>query len=117
MWSADQLRSGLLTDLYHVDSAYVSWRSERNGLTTFDLYSRAPTRSARGYMLAAGLETGRHLRAANSATRDEEIASEAGQARTRTPSTTSCAGLRFTGEILAMPEGEIAFAPRAAACA
>ena len=55
MWSADQLRSGLLTDLYHVDSAYVSWRSGRNGLTTFDLYSRSNPFGS-GYMLAAGLE-------------------------------------------------------------
>ena len=55
MWNADQLSSGLLTDLYHVDSAYVSWRSGRNGLTTFDLYSRANPFGS-GYMLAAGLE-------------------------------------------------------------
>jgi nicotinate phosphoribosyltransferase len=31
---------GLMTDMYHPDSAYVSWRTGHNGLTTFDLYTR-----------------------------------------------------------------------------
>jgi nicotinate phosphoribosyltransferase len=109
MWSADQLRSGLLTDLYHVDSAYVSWRSGRNGLTTFDLYSRSNPFGS-GYMLAAGLELAvtfaREFRYG-----EEEIAylkrvkpyEDAFYAELRR--------LHFTGEILGMPEGEIAFAP------
>src|SRR4029079_2380162 len=46
---------GLLTDLYHPDSAYVAWRAARNGQTTFDLYARrAPFSGA--YLLVAGLE-------------------------------------------------------------
>src|ERR671934_388338 len=49
------LPPGLLTDLYHPDSAYVAWRSGRNGLATFDLYARkAPFGGA--YLLVAGLE-------------------------------------------------------------
>src|SRR5436305_14957679 len=47
---------GLLTDLYHPDAAYISWRTGRNGQTTFDLLARrAPFDSA--FMLVAGLET------------------------------------------------------------
>ena len=46
---------GLLTDLYHPDSAYVAWRVGRSALTTFDLYARrAPFGGA--YLLVAGLE-------------------------------------------------------------
>ncbi|HEY1387493.1 MAG TPA: hypothetical protein VGF38_03025, partial [Ktedonobacterales bacterium] len=46
---------GLYTDMYHPDSAYVSWVAGRNGLTTFDLYTRtAPFSGA--YLLVAGLE-------------------------------------------------------------
>src|SRR6476620_9844031 len=47
---------GLFTDMYHPDSAYVSWVTGRNGLTTFDLYTRsAPFGGA--YLLVAGLES------------------------------------------------------------
>src|SRR5262245_38842705 len=46
---------GLLTDFYHVDSAYVSWRSGRNPVATFDLYTRTHP-FANGYLLVAGLE-------------------------------------------------------------
>src|SRR6478752_8587966 len=46
---------GLLTDLYHPDSAYVAWRSGRAPVTTFDLYARrAPFGGS--YLLVAGLE-------------------------------------------------------------
>jgi nicotinate phosphoribosyltransferase len=49
------IHPGLMTDLYHPDSAYVSWRTGRSGLTTFDLYSRtAPFGGA--YLLIAGVE-------------------------------------------------------------
>ena len=37
---APYFHPGLMTDMYHPDSAYVSWRTGRNGLTTFDLYTR-----------------------------------------------------------------------------
>jgi nicotinate phosphoribosyltransferase len=109
MWSADQLRSGLLTDLYHVDSAYVSWRSGRNGLTSFDLYSRSNPFGS-GYMLAAGLELAvtfaREFRYG-----DEEIAYLKRVKPYEDAFYDELRGLRFTGEILGMPEGEIAFAP------
>ena len=98
---------GLMTDMYHPDSAYVSWLTGLNGLTTFDLYTRsAPFGGA--YLLVAGLEAAMefvqafrytpdeikflsHIRDYDSAFLDE------------------LASLRFTGEILALPEGSIAF--------
>jgi nicotinate phosphoribosyltransferase len=104
---APDFHPGLMTDMYHPDSAYISWRTGRNGLTTFDLYTRtAPFGGA--YLLVAGLEealefaqsfryTGQelrflaHIRDYDSAFLDE------------------LAELRFSGEILAFPEGSIAF--------
>src|SRR5919201_229399 len=98
---------GLLTDLYHPDSTYVAWRANRNGLTTFDLYARrAPFGGA--YLLVAGLEMAlefvRHFHYT-----DEDIAFLQ-QIRDYHPDfLESLRRLRFTGEILAMPEGSIAF--------
>src|SRR5579884_2440337 len=104
---APSFHPGLMTDMYHPDSAYVSWRSGHNGLTTFDLYTRtAPFGGA--YLLVAGLEAAlefvqsfrytseelkflAHIRDYDSAFLDE------------------LAALRFTGEILALPEGSVAF--------
>src|SRR5256886_5185633 len=104
---APSIHPGLMTDLYHPDSAFVSWRTGLNGLTTFDLYTRvAPFGGA--YLLIAGIEAAlefaqafryapedlrflAHIRDYDSAFLDD------------------LATLRFTGEILAMPEGSIAF--------
>src|ERR1044071_3764825 len=53
-------RPGLLTDMYHPDSAYVSWRAGLNGLTTFELFARrAPFGGS--YLLVAGLEEALNL--------------------------------------------------------
>src|SRR5215467_13410344 len=105
---APNIHPGLMTDLYHPDSAFVSWREGLNGLTTFDLYTRtAPFGGA--YLLIAGVEAAlefvqafryaeeelrflAHIRDYDSAFLDE------------------LANLHFTGEILALPEGSIAFA-------
>lgn len=98
---------GLLTDLYHPDSAYVAWRAERNGFATFDLYARrAPFGGA--YLLVAGLEMAlefvRHFHYT-----DEDIAFLQ-QIRDYEPAfLESLRRLRFSGEILAIPEGSIAF--------
>ncbi len=104
---APRIHPGLLTDLYHPDSAFVSWRTGLNGLTTFDLYTRTvPFGGA--YLLIAGIEGAlefaqafhytpedlrflAHIRDYDSAFLDE------------------LATLRFTGEILSLPEGTIAF--------
>jgi nicotinate phosphoribosyltransferase len=104
---APDIHQGLMTDMYHPDAAYVSWRTGFNGLTTFDLYTRtAPFGGA--YLLVAGIEAAlefvqtfrytpeelrflAHIRDYDAAFLDE------------------LSNLRFTGEILAMPEGSIAF--------
>jgi len=104
---APRIHPGLMTDLYHPDSAFVSWREILNGLTTFDLYTRtAPFGGA--YLLIAGIEAAlgfvqefrytpeelrflAHIRDYDAAFLDE------------------LANLRFSGEILALPEGSIAF--------
>ena len=101
------LSPGLLTDLYHPDAAYVAWRRRRNGVTTFDLYARkAPFGGA--YMLVAGLEAAldfvRRFRYSESDLR------YLGQVRDYDPEfVEELRRLRFTGEILALPEGSIAF--------
>jgi nicotinate phosphoribosyltransferase len=98
---------GLLTDMYHPDSAYVSWVAGRNGMTTFDLFTRsAPFGGA--YLLVAGLE------AALEFVQDFHYSSDELDflARIRDYDAAfldELAGLRFTGEIVAMPEGSIAF--------
>lgn len=100
-------RPGLLTDLYHPDSAYVSWRAGLNGLTVFELFARrAPFGGT--YLLVAGLEAAlevvREFRYA-----PEDLAFLA-QIRDYEPEFLEELGrLRFSGEILAMPEGSVAF--------
>ena len=98
---------GLLTDMYHPDSAYVSWVTGRNGMTTFDLYVRsAPFGGA--YLLLAGLEAALEFVQSFHYAPDEL----AFLARIRDYDAAfldELANLRFTGEILAMPEGAIAF--------
>src|SRR5919197_1157650 len=98
---------GLLTDLYHPDSAYVAWRTGHNGEATFDLYARrAPFGGS--YFLVAGLEMAlefvRHFHF------DEDDIAFLQQIRDYDPGfLEELLRLRFTGEILAMPEGTIAF--------
>lgn len=98
---------GLFTDLYHPDSAYVAWRVGRSAQTTFDLYARrAPFDGA--YLLVAGLEMA--LEFVRSFRYDVEDIAFLQQIRDYDPEfLTHLKNLRFTGEILAMPEGSIAF--------
>ncbi|HLY32043.1 MAG TPA: nicotinate phosphoribosyltransferase, partial [Ktedonobacterales bacterium] len=99
--------SGLFTDMYHPDAAYVSWVAGRNGLTTFDLYTRtAPFGGA--YLLVAGLEAA--LEFVQSFGYTEEELTFLARIRDYDPAfLDELAMLRFTGEIHAMPEGSIAF--------
>jgi nicotinate phosphoribosyltransferase len=99
---------GLLTDLYHPDSAYVAWRAgRRDAITTFDLYARrAPFGGA--YLLVAGLEMA--LEFVRSFRYTEDDLAFLSQIRDYDPGFLDFLGeLRFSGEILAMPEGSIAF--------
>ena len=98
---------GLLTDLYHPDSAYVAWRTGRSAQTTFDLYARrAPFGGA--YLLVAGLEMAlEFVRLFHYNQEDIEFLQ---QIRDYDPGFLSyLQTLRFSGEILAMPEGSTAF--------
>ena len=98
---------GLLTDLYHPDSAYVAWRSGVTPPATFDLYARrAPFGGT--YLLVAGLEMALEF-VRSFAYSDEDLAFLA-QIRDYDPGFLNyLKTLRFNGEILAMPEGSIAF--------
>jgi nicotinate phosphoribosyltransferase len=98
---------GLMTDLYHPDSAYVAWRSGRDARTTFDLYSRrAPFGGT--YLLVAGLEMA--LEFVRSFRYSAEDLAFLAQIRDYDPDFLEfLRGLHFSGEILAMPEGSIAF--------
>lgn len=98
---------GLMTDMYHPDSAYVSWRTGRNGLTTFDVYTRrAPFGGA--YLLVAGLEAALEFVQAFRYT-PQELQFLARIRDYDSAFLDELANLRFTGEILALPEGSIAF--------
>jgi nicotinate phosphoribosyltransferase len=96
-----------MIDLYHVDAAYVSWRSGQNELATFDLYTRsAPFGGA--YMLTAGLEPALAFLREFRYTEDDL----AYLARIKSYDPAFLDALRhyrFTGKILAIPEGTIAF--------
>jgi nicotinate phosphoribosyltransferase len=98
---------GLLTDLYHPDSAYVAWRAGRTAVATFDLYARrAPFGGA--YLLVAGLEMA--LEFVRSFHYTEEDLAFLQQIRDYDPDFLEhLRHLRFGGEILAIPEGSIAF--------
>jgi nicotinate phosphoribosyltransferase len=104
---APNFNPGLMTDMYHPDSAYISWRTGYNGLTTFDLYTRkAPFGGA--YLLVAGLEAALEFALAFRYT-ERELKFLA-QIRDYDAAFLNDLGqLHFTGEILALPEGSIAF--------
>lgn len=108
MWHAAQLGGGLGVDLYHVDSAYVAWRSGLTAPATFDLYTRQVPFGA-AFLLVAGLELALEF-AANLRFGDDEIAYLRSQRPYDEAFLAFLREMRFTGEILAIPEGEIAFA-------
>src|SRR5690348_3417929 len=104
---AATIHPGLMTDMYHPDSAYVSWRAGRNGLTTFDLYTRtAPFGGA--YLLVAGIEAAMEFVQTFRYT-PQEIQFLARIRDYDAAFLDELANLRFTGEVLALPEGSIAF--------
>ncbi len=105
---APSIHTGLMTDMYHPDSAYISWRTGFNGLTTFDLYTRtAPFGGA--YLLVAGIENAlEFVQAFRYA--EEDLRYLAKIRDYDAAFLDELAQLRFTGEIMAMPEGSVAFA-------
>lgn len=99
--------TALYTDLYHVDAAYVAWKSGQMGEATFDLYTRSNPFGG-GFMLVAGLEPALdYLRAFKYTWQDREYLH---RVKGYEPEFLEyLRTLRFTGEIQAIPEGEIAF--------
>ena len=99
--------TGLFTDLYHPDAAYVAWRAGRNQVTTFDLYTRrAPFGGA--YLLVAGLAEGLEF-VQRFAYADAHLRYLA-QVRDYTPDFFDyLRSVRFKGDIAAQPEGGVAF--------
>ncbi len=107
MWRIADRPTGLMSDLYHPDAAYISWRTGRNAPTTFDLYVRtAPFGGA--YMLVAGLELALEF-VRNFGYSEEDIAYLRQIRDYDERFLKELGALRFTGEIMAMPEGSIAF--------
>lgn len=101
------LHPGLMTDMYHPDSAYVAWVHRRNDVVTFDLYARrAPFGGS--YLLLAGLETALHF-VRDFRFTDEDVRFLAQVRDYDRGYLEELRNFRFTGEILAMPEGSIAF--------
>lgn len=99
--------TALYTDLYHVDAAYVAWKSGQMGAATFDLYTRSNPFGG-GFMLAAGLEPALdYLRAFKYTRQDREYLQ---RIKGYEPAFLEyLRALRFTGEIQAVAEGEIVF--------
>lgn len=99
--------TALYTDLYHVDAAYVSWLTGQNGTATFDLYTRrAPFGGA--FMLAAGLGPAfDYIR--NFSYADDDLAYLERIKGYPLAFLDYLRGLRFSGSIEAVPEGEIVF--------
>jgi nicotinate phosphoribosyltransferase len=97
----------LYTDMYHPDAAYVSWVAGRNGITTFDLYTRSAPFSG-AYLLVAGLEMA--LEFVEAFHYGEEELGFLARVRDYDPAfLDELASLHFTGDIAALPEGTIAF--------
>lgn len=107
MWSDLHPDSGLLTDLYHVDAAYVSWRAGLNAVATFDLYTRSAPFGG-SYLLTAGLEPALAF-VRDFHYREEDLAYLAGIKGYDPAFLDELRHFRFSGEILAIPEGTIAF--------
>src|SRR5579884_3519630 len=107
MWDSSQTSTGLMTDLYHPDAAYISWRTGHNETVTFDLYTRtAPFEGA--YLLVAGLELAlAFVRRFRYTENDIAYLRQIRDYDDRFLA--ELLDLRFTGEALAMPEGSIAF--------
>ncbi|MCO5217058.1 MAG: nicotinate phosphoribosyltransferase [Thermomicrobiales bacterium] len=95
-------------DLYHLDAAYIAWKSGYNAMSAFELFTRS-TPFGGGYMVAAGLEPAAEYILGFRFTRDQidfirRIKQyDAGFLEL-------LRDFRFTGDILAVPEGEILFA-------
>jgi nicotinate phosphoribosyltransferase len=95
---------GLLTDLYELNMAASYLRRDMDGLATFSLYVRGLPK-ARGFLVAAGLESCLDFLESFSFTDDDLVALGAMGFDDRALEDFS--PLRFEGEVWAVPEGRI----------
>ncbi len=101
--------TGLTLDLYHLDAAYVAWRAGLSGPATFDLYTRSHP-FAGTYLLVAGLEAA--IDFVRGFRYDDDALAFLAQRKGYAPAfLEKLRRLRFSGELLAMPEGSLAFPP------
>lgn len=99
--------TALYTDLYHVDAAYLAWKSGHNGMATFDVFTRRSP-FAGAFMLFTGLQPTLDYLRAFTYTQDDLDWLEQIKGY-ETDFLHYLSELSFTGEIMAMEEGEIAF--------
>ena len=102
------MAGGLLTDLYELNMAASYLRRGMTGLATFSLFVRQLP-ADRGFLVAAGLEDClRFLEEFSFTGGDPDyLRREQGY---REDALRAFAGLRFTGEVWAVPEGRVVFA-------
>lgn len=101
---------GLLTDLYELTMAAAYWSSGRNEPATFELYFRHLPQN-RSYIISAGLEQALHYITALKfpPSSIEYLRSLETFQKVDSGFWDFLAGLRFTGEIRALPEGTPVF--------
>lgn len=99
--------TGLEIDLYHLDAVYIAWKGGTTGHSTFELFTRN-TPFGGGFMVAAGLELAAdHIQ--NFGYSEDDLA-WIGELKGYDPEFLHLlVNLKFRGDVLAMPEGEIAF--------
>jgi nicotinate phosphoribosyltransferase len=99
---------GLLTDLYELNMAASYLRRSMTGAATFSLFVRALP-PGRGFLVAAGLADCLRFLADFSFTEDDLGYLRQAQGY-QEDTLRAFAGLRFTGEVRAVPEGQVVFA-------
>ena len=97
---------GLLTDLYELNMAASYLRRDMDGLATFSLYVRGLPK-ARGFLVAAGLESCLDFLESFSFT-DDELAA-LGSMGFDDRALEDLSTLRFSGEVWAVPEGRVVY--------
>ncbi len=97
---------GLLTDLYELNMAASYLRRDMDGLATFSLYVRGLPK-ARGFLVAAGLESCLDFLESFSFT-DDELAA-LGSMGFDDRALEDLSTLRFSGDVWAVPEGRVVY--------
>lgn len=99
--------TALYEDLYHIDAAFIAWKSGHTGNATFDLFTRQNP-FAGGFMLFTGLQPSLDfLRAFEF--RQEELDWLKQTKHYEDDFLHFLAGLNFSGDIVSLDEGEIVF--------